>query len=249
MITFNSLLIIGGVAIAVPLLLGLVPAVKVPAVVLEILGGVLVGPAVLGWVHLDAAVRVTADLGLGFLLFMAGYEIDLRRFERPVLVLVGRAFAVSIALALLVAYGLQLAGQVRDGLLVAITLVSTSLGILVPILKDAGHASSTAGLRVISRPYRVISAHVCGCTQCTQVPPSSRSWPSLRSVQVRPPTRSRASSTSTSSPAWPSSRAATSPANPAPMTTTSASARASPLRGRPSWVVTIGMRLTGGLVS
>jgi Kef-type K+ transport system membrane component KefB len=132
MITFNSLLIIGGVAIAVPLLLGLVPAVKVPAVVLEILGGVLVGPAVLGWVHLDAAVRVTADLGLGFLLFMAGYEIDLRRFGRPVLVLVGRAFAVFIALALLVAYGLQLAGQVRDGLLVAITLTATSLGILAP---------------------------------------------------------------------------------------------------------------------
>ena len=72
MITFNSLLIIGAVAVAVPLLLGLVPAVKVPAVVLEILGGVLVGPAVLGWVHLDVAVRVTADLGLGFLLFMAG---------------------------------------------------------------------------------------------------------------------------------------------------------------------------------
>jgi hypothetical protein len=33
MIMFNSLLVIGGVAIAVPLLLGLVPAVKVPAVV------------------------------------------------------------------------------------------------------------------------------------------------------------------------------------------------------------------------
>jgi len=68
-------------------------------VVLEILGGVLVGPAILGWVHLDAAVRVTADLGLGFLLFMAGYEIDLRRFDRPILVLVARAFAVSMALA------------------------------------------------------------------------------------------------------------------------------------------------------
>jgi hypothetical protein len=40
---------------------------------------------------------VTADLRLGFLLFMAGYEIDLRRFDRPVLVLVGRAFAVSSA--------------------------------------------------------------------------------------------------------------------------------------------------------
>ncbi len=145
MITFNSLLIIGGVAIAVPLLLGLVPAVKVPAVVLEILGGVLVGPAVLGWVHLDTAVQVTADLGLGFLLFMAGYEIDLRRFDRRILMLAARAFAVSVALALLVAYGLDLAGQVRDGLLVAITLMSTSLGILVPILKDAEHTDTVFG--------------------------------------------------------------------------------------------------------
>ena len=108
------------------------------------------------------------------------------------------------------------------------------------------YASSTAGLRVISRPYRVISAHVCGCTQCTQVPPSSRSWPSLRSVQVRPPTRSRASSTITSSPARPSSRAATSPANPAPMTTTSARAR--PLRRRLASVVSAGMRLTSVII-
>ena len=145
MITFNSLLIIGAVAVAVPLLLGLVPAVKVPAVVLEILGGVLVGPAVLGWVHLDAAVQVTADLGLGFLLFMAGYEIDLRRFERRVLILAGQAFVVSVALALLVAYGLQLVGQVKDGLLVGITLVATSLGVLVPILKDAGQTKTGFG--------------------------------------------------------------------------------------------------------
>ena len=95
MISFTGLLIVGVVAVAVPLLLGLVPAVKLPAVVLEILGGILVGPAVLGWVHLDVAVQVVSDLGLGFLLFMAGYEIDLRRFDRPVLALVARAFAAS----------------------------------------------------------------------------------------------------------------------------------------------------------
>jgi Kef-type K+ transport system membrane component KefB len=150
MITFISLLVIGGVAIAVPLLLGLVPAVKVPAVVLEIVGGVLVGPAVLGWVHLDAAVQVTADLGLGFLLFMAGYEIDLRRFDRRLLLLAGRAFAVSVALALMVAYGLELAGQVRDGLLVGITLMATSLGILVPILKDAEHTDTPFGQLIMA---------------------------------------------------------------------------------------------------
>jgi Kef-type K+ transport system membrane component KefB len=150
MISFNSLLIVGVVAVAVPLLLGLVPAVKVPPVVLEILAGILVGPEVLGWVHLDVAVRVTSDLGLGFLLFMAGYEIDLRRFDRRVLSLAGRAFVVSAALAVLVAYGLQFGGQVKDGLLVGITLMSTSLGVLVPILKDAGQAETGFGRLIMA---------------------------------------------------------------------------------------------------
>jgi len=150
MISFSSLLIVGAVAVAVPLFLGLVPAVKVPAVVLEILGGILVGPTVLGWVHLDVAVRVIADLGLGFLLFMAGFEIDLRRFDRRILVLVSRAFLLSMMLALLVAYGLQLGGQVRDGLLVGITLVSTSLGVLVPILHDAGQTETIFGRLIMA---------------------------------------------------------------------------------------------------
>jgi len=150
MISFSSLLIVGAVAVAVPLFLGLVPAVKVPAVVLEILGGILVGPTVLGWVHLDVAVRVIADLGLGFLLFMAGFEIDLRRFDRRILILVSRAFVLSLALALVVAYGLQLGGQVRDGLLVGITLVSTSLGVLVPILHDAGQTETTFGRLIMA---------------------------------------------------------------------------------------------------
>ena len=150
MISFTSLLIVGAVAIAVPLFLGLVPAVKVPAVVLEILGGILVGPTVLGWVHLDVAVRVIADLGLGFLLFMAGFEIDLRRFDRRILILVSRAFVLSLMLALLVAYGLQLGGQVRDGLLVGITLVATSLGVLVPILHDAGQTETIFGRMIMA---------------------------------------------------------------------------------------------------
>ena len=150
MISFTGLLIVGVVAVAVPLLLGLVPAVKLPAVVLEILGGILVGPAVLGWVHLDVAVQVVADLGLGFLLFMAGYEIDLRRFDRRLLILAGRAFAVSAVLALVAAYGFRLGGEVRDGLLVGITLMSTSLGVLVPILNDAEETETYFGRLILA---------------------------------------------------------------------------------------------------
>jgi Kef-type K+ transport system membrane component KefB len=145
MISFNSLLVVGAVAVAVPLLLGLVPAVKVHPVVLEIVGGILVGPAVLGWVHLDVAVRVISDLGLGFLLFLAGYEINLRQLDRRVLSLAGRAFVASAALAVLIGYGLQLGDQVKDGLLIGITLMATALGILVPMIKDAGQAGTDFG--------------------------------------------------------------------------------------------------------
>jgi Kef-type K+ transport system membrane component KefB len=145
MIYFNNLLVIAGVAVVVPLFIGLVPGLKVPAVVLEILGGVLVGPDVLGWVHLDVAVRVTSDLGLGFLLFLAGFEIDLRLFDRRLMSIVGQAFVLSALLALMVGYGLQAAGQIRDGLLVGITLMATSLGILVPILKDVDQTETFFG--------------------------------------------------------------------------------------------------------
>lgn len=150
MIEFNSLLLVAAVAVVVPLVLGLIPAVKVPAVVFEILGGVLVGPAVLGWVHLDAAVQVVSDLGLGYLLFLAGYEIDLRLLNRRSVGVVGRAFILSAGLALGVAFLLKGAGLVIDGLLVGITLLSTSLGVLVPVLKDSGQSDSAFGRLVMT---------------------------------------------------------------------------------------------------
>jgi Kef-type K+ transport system membrane component KefB len=149
-ISFDSLLVVGVVAVAVPLLLGLVPALRVPAVALEILGGVLVGPAVLGWVHLDAAVVVVSDLGLGYLLFMAGYEIDLRRFDQHTLLAVGRAYLVSGLLAICVAYGFKFTGLINDALLVVIVMMSTSLGVLVPVLKDVGETDTQFGRLIMA---------------------------------------------------------------------------------------------------
>jgi Kef-type K+ transport system membrane component KefB len=150
MISFDSLLIVGLVAVVVPLLLGLFPAVNIHPVVFEIVGGVLVGPSVLGWVHLDVAVRVVSDLGLGFLLFMAGYEIDLRQFDRRVLILAGRAFVASAALAFALGYGLQFAGLIKDGLLVGIILMATALGVLVPIIRDAGQTQTEFGRLIMA---------------------------------------------------------------------------------------------------
>src|SRR5215831_13684851 len=149
-ISFNSVLIIAAVAVLVPLVLGLVPRLPVPEAALEVIAGILIGPAVLGWVRIDAPVQVLSDLGLGMLLFLAGLEIDIERLRGPLARLAVSAFAVSAVLALLCAYAFRLAGQARQPLLLAIILMSTSTGLLLPILKDAGEGSTAFGQLVMT---------------------------------------------------------------------------------------------------
>lgn len=59
-------------AVGAPLLVGLLPQLRVPAVVLEIVAGIVLGPSVLGWLRVDLPVQILALFGLAFLLFLAG---------------------------------------------------------------------------------------------------------------------------------------------------------------------------------
>src|SRR3954470_5847364 len=104
--SFSGLLIVTIVAFGAPFVLGLFPRVRLPSVVLEIVAGIAVGPSVLGWVHVDQTISVVSTLGLAFLLFLAGLEIDFGRLRGPVLRLTAAAYALSFAIALAVAGGL-----------------------------------------------------------------------------------------------------------------------------------------------
>jgi Kef-type K+ transport system membrane component KefB len=97
--SYTSLLAVTGIALAAPIAVSLVPVVRVPAVVLEIVLGILVGPSVLGWVHVDASVSVLGVIGLSFLLFLAGLELDLSSLRGRVGRILG-AYALSGVLAL-----------------------------------------------------------------------------------------------------------------------------------------------------
>ena len=149
-ISFNSVLIIAAMAVLVPLISGLLPRLPVPGAALEVIAGILIGPSVLGWVRIDAPVQVLSDLGLGMLLFLAGLEIDIERLRGPLARLAVSAFAVSAVLALLCAYAFRLAGQAKQPLLLAIILMSTSTGLLLPLLKDAGEESTAFGQLVMT---------------------------------------------------------------------------------------------------
>src|SRR5713226_6151531 len=124
-VSFISLLIVAVVAFLAPLLLGLSPARRLPSVVLEIAAGIVIGPSVLGWVRVDLPISILSVLGLAFLLFLAGMEVELERLRGRLLVYVGSGFLLSIGLALLVGYGLFLTKQVVSPLLIAIILVAT----------------------------------------------------------------------------------------------------------------------------
>jgi Kef-type K+ transport system membrane component KefB len=148
--SLTNLLVVAAIAFAVPFALGLFPHLRLPSVVLEIVAGIVAGPSVLGIVHVDGTVQVVALLGLGFVLFLAGLEIEFETLRGPVLKLTGLAFALSFAIALAVSLGLKAAGLVDTPLLVAIILCATSLGVLIPVLKDAGEIATPFGQLIVA---------------------------------------------------------------------------------------------------
>ncbi len=149
-VSFTSLAIVAAVAFAAPLLLGLVPMVRLPAVVLEIMLGIVVGPAVLGWVHVDAPVEVMSLLGLAFLLLLAGLEVEFDMLRGRLLQITLLGFVVSFAVALAAGLILDTANVTGAPLLIAIMLSATSLGVVIPVLKDSGEASTPFGQLVIA---------------------------------------------------------------------------------------------------
>jgi Kef-type K+ transport system membrane component KefB len=148
--SFTGLALVALVGFAVPLVLGFVPALRLPSVVLEIVVGILIGPSVLHWVTVDQPIAIVSLIGLALLLFLSGLELDLDRLRGRVLRVTGLAFLLSFVIALVIGYGLGALGLIHAPLLVAIILVATSLGIVIPLLKDAGEISSDFGQLTIA---------------------------------------------------------------------------------------------------
>jgi Kef-type K+ transport system membrane component KefB len=149
-IAFGGLAIVAAAALAAPLVLGLLPRIRLPAIVLEIVLGIVVGPQVLGWVSTDTPISVLSLLGLAFLLLLAGLEVEYERFRGSVLRLAASGYAISFGLALLIGLGLHAGGLVKSPLLVGIALSATSVGIVIPVLKDSGEVGTSFGQRVVA---------------------------------------------------------------------------------------------------
>lgn len=139
--SFTGFWVVCLAALAAPLAATAARRLRVPSVVLEVVAGILIGPSVLGWVHIDRTIRVVSDIGLAMLLFMAGREIDYSRLRGRTVELAALGMAISLALAAVIGFGLDLLHLVGAPVFVAVVLSATGLGTLTPIFEDSPEVS------------------------------------------------------------------------------------------------------------
>jgi Kef-type K+ transport system membrane component KefB/Trk K+ transport system NAD-binding subunit len=156
--SFIPLLLVVVLAFFVPVLLARFR--RIPVVVGEIVAGIIVGPSLLGLVHGDEpTLELLAEIGFAFLMFLSGLEIDFsvlfaatRRTEKngpnPIL-LAGLSFVLALILALIVGFALTSGGYIRDPWMMTLILSTTSLGIVVPVLKERRLISSRIGQTIL----------------------------------------------------------------------------------------------------
>jgi Kef-type K+ transport system membrane component KefB len=143
--TTSSLFWIVLCSVVAPLVAGLVPRKLVPEVVLLLLLGVLIGPHVFGVAETTQPIELLRELGLGLLFLLAGYEIELQELSGAGGRRAWWTWLLCLGVALLLVWVIGLSGAIHAEVAVAIALTSTSLGTLLPILKDSGMLGTPVG--------------------------------------------------------------------------------------------------------
>ena len=138
----TSLILIASAAFFLPLA---ATRLKVPAVVLELLFGVLIGPAT-GWVHGTDLLDLLAQLGLFLLMFLAGFEIDFRALERQ-----GRARLLLLLFVFFLTLGVAnwFAMRLGYGAFMTLVLATTSVGLVIPTLRSTKRTATRLGQYIL----------------------------------------------------------------------------------------------------
>jgi Kef-type K+ transport system membrane component KefB len=143
--TATSVFAIAVAVAAAPLFSEALRRWRVPSVLFELLLGILIGPEVLHWASLDQFVTGLSALGLCFLFFMAGYEIDFAKLSGHPLNRGITGWLVSLVLGLGVGVILLISGFVVSSLLIGLSLTTTAVGTLLPMLRDRDMLESPFG--------------------------------------------------------------------------------------------------------
>lgn len=123
---------------------------KLPAVVGELLAGIIVGPAVLNLVQPTEIIKVLSDIGVIFLMFLAGLDSDLKtlkRLLRPSVLVAGFGMIVPIIIAYMT--GILFAFSQAESLFLGLTFSATSVSISVAVLQEMGRLEGKEGMTIL----------------------------------------------------------------------------------------------------
>lgn len=142
--TLSLILIVTALAGHVSVRMGL------PAVIGQLLSGIVLGPALLGWVSATAFIKDFAELGVIILMFMAGLESDLqllKKYWKPSLLVAVLGVILPVAVIDWCSQLFHLSNV--ESLFLGVTFAATSVSISVAVLKELNALDGKEGTTIL----------------------------------------------------------------------------------------------------
>ncbi|MFQ9706502.1 MAG: cation:proton antiporter [Limosilactobacillus pontis] len=141
---------LAGLLLATQVVAHLCRRVEIPEVIGQILVGIIVGPAILNWVHLDGMMNEFQEIGVIILMFIAGLESDLsllKKYLRPAVIVA----VIGVIVPLIVMGGASyLFGFTKmESLFIGVIFSATSVSISVAVLREFKRLDSREGATIL----------------------------------------------------------------------------------------------------
>lgn len=124
--------------------------IKIPAVIGQLLVGIILGPAVVGWIQPSEFITIFSEIGVVLLMFIAGMESDLellKRYWKPSALVA----VIGVFLPIICIYGLNLLFKINalESLFIGVIFAATSVSISVEVLRELDVLNSKEGVTIL----------------------------------------------------------------------------------------------------
>lgn len=166
-INYDSLLILSLLAFITPIIISSIKKVKIPYVVGEIMIGIIFGKSFLDLIHNDIWVSFLSNLGLAYLMFLSGLEIDVEslKFNKNKkngifkIIISFVMFGISIIVAFIISMILQRLNIIQNVLFFTVLFTAAAPGIIVPFLKERNILKTDYGQTILL--YSLVCEFMC----------------------------------------------------------------------------------------
>jgi monovalent cation:proton antiporter-2 (CPA2) family protein len=141
---------LAGLLLATQLVAHLCRRVEIPEVIGQILVGIIAGPALLNWVHLNEMMNEFQEIGVIILMFIAGLESDLsllKKYLKPAVIVAIIGVVVPIAVMSPASYFFGFTKL--ESMFIGVIFSATSVSISVAVLREFKRLDSREGATIL----------------------------------------------------------------------------------------------------